>query len=245
MFTTDGVTVQFGAVRALDTVTVDCSEQVVGIVGANGAGKSTLLNVFSGYIRPTSGRVQFRGRDCTGCGPSVMWGLRVGRVAQHPQLSPALTVWENASIGARDRRARSRLSVLLDELEMTAWRGRDVNELPYSALKLLDLARAMATAPDVLLCDEPFSGLDQAERDRTQEVLSSVAGKGTMLIIVEHDVTRLASMVAQLIVLENGRKLGDGPPDEVLARDDVVASFIGGSRAPRNTVPAAPKEIAQ
>lgn len=242
MFATDELTVQYGAVRALDTVTVKCSAQVVGIAGANGAGKSTVLNVFSGYIRPTSGRVYFRGRECTGSGPGVMGRLRVGRVAQHPELSPALTVWENASIGARSQRARSQLSTLLEDLQMSTWRGRDVNELPYSALKLLDLARAMATEPDVLLCDEPFSGLDQAERDRTQEVLSSVAAGGTTLIIVEHDVARLASMVDQLIVLENGRKLGDGPPGDLLAREDIVASFIGGSLASKEIMP---KEIAQ
>jgi branched-chain amino acid transport system ATP-binding protein len=114
-------------------------------------------------------------------------------------------------------------------------------------MKLLDLARAMATEPDVLLCDEPFSGLDQAERDRTQEVLSSVAAGGTTLIIVEHDVARLASMVDQLIVLENGRKLGDGPPGDVLGREDIVASFIGGSLAAKEIMPKEimPKEVTQ
>jgi branched-chain amino acid transport system ATP-binding protein len=87
----------------------------------------------------------------------------------------------------------------------------------------------MAPEPDILLCDEPFSGLDAAERDRAQKVLMSVAGRGTTLVIVEHDVARLASMADQLIVLENGRKLGDGAPDDVLARNEVAASFIGGS----------------
>lgn len=231
MFATESLTVQYGAVRAVDEVTLDCSAQVVGIAGANGAGKSTVLNVFCGYIRPTSGRVSFRGRDCTGHGPGSMGRLRVARVAQHPEFSPALTVWENASMGVRGQQARARLSSLFDDLGMSQWSGRDVNELPYSALKLLDLTRAMATEPEVLLCDEPFSGLDQAERDRTQEVLTSLAARGTILIIVEHDVARLAAMAEQLIVLENGRKLGDGPPADVLGREDIVASFIGGSLA--------------
>jgi branched-chain amino acid transport system ATP-binding protein len=125
------------------------------------------------------------------------------------------------------------LIALMDELEMSRWRDRDVSELPYSAQKLLDLIRAMAPEPDILLCDEPFSGLDAAERDRAQQVLTSVAESGTTLVIVEHDVPRLASMVDQLIVLENGRKLGDGVPDDVLARDVVAASFIGVSLAPK------------
>jgi branched-chain amino acid transport system ATP-binding protein len=237
MFATDELTVQYGAVKALDAVTVDCAARVVGFAGANGAGKSTVLNVFCGYVRPTSGRVYFRGTECTGSGPATMARLRVGRVAQHPELSPALTVWENASIGLRDRRAAARLTALMDELEMSAWRDRDVNELPYSVQKLLDLARAMATEPDVLLCDEPFSGLDASERDRAQEVLTSVARGGTVLVIVEHDVARLASMVGQLVVLESGRKLGDGPPDDVLAREEVVASFIGGSLAAKEIMP--------
>lgn len=231
MFATESLTVQYGAVRAVDDVTLDCSAQVVGIAGANGAGKSTVLNVFCGYVRPTSGRVTFRGQDCTGHRPGSMERLRVARVAQHPEFSPALTVWENASMGVRGQQARTRLSTLLDDLGMSPWSRRDVNELPYSALKLLDLTRAMATEPEVLLCDEPFSGLDQAERDRTQEVLNSLAARGTILIIVEHDVARLAAMAEQLIVLENGRKLGDGSPADVLGREDIVASFIGGSLA--------------
>jgi len=236
MFRTDELTVEFGAVAALRAVTVDCAAHVVGIAGANGAGKSTLLNVFCGYVRPSSGRVYFRGKDCTGSGPADMARLRVGRVAQHPELSPALTVWENASIGLRNRRTTARLTALMDELEMSRWRDREVGELPYSIQKLLDLVRATATGPDMLLCDEPFSGLDAAERDKAQEVLTSVAGKGTALVIVEHDVTRLASMVDQLIVLENGRKLGDGAPGDVLARDEVAASFIGGSLAAKGVM---------
>jgi ABC-type branched-subunit amino acid transport system ATPase component len=231
MFRTDELSVQFGAIAALREVTVDCAAHVVGIAGANGAGKSTLLNVFCGYVRPSGGHVHFRGKDCTGSGPADMARLRVGRVAQHPKLSPALTVWENASIGLRNRQAAAGLTALMDELEMSHWRDRDVSELPYSIQKLLDLVRAMAPEPDILLCDEPFSGLDAAERDRAQKVLTSVAGRGTTLVIVEHDVPRLASMVDQLIVLENGRTLGDGAPDDVLARDEVAASFIGGSVA--------------
>ena len=229
MFATEALSVEFGAVRALQAVTIDCHAQVVGIAGANGAGKSTVLNVFCGYVKPTGGRIYFRGGECTGRGPADMARLRVGRVAQHPSFSSALTVWENASIGLRNRRGAGRLVTLMDDLEMSSWRDREVNELPYSIQKLLDLVRALAAEPDVLLCDEPFSGLDSAERDKAQNVLASVADRGTALVIVEHDVARLASMVDQLIVLENGRKLCDGTPGDVLSREDVVASFIGGS----------------
>jgi ABC-type branched-subunit amino acid transport system ATPase component len=231
LFATDNLSVQFGATKALQDVTMTCATNVVGIAGANGAGKSTLLNVFCGYLKPTRGRVRLRGADCTGRGPGDMARLKVGRVAQHPELSRALTVWENASMGARGRASSRRVTELFDSLQLTAWARRDVSELPYSVQKLLDLVRAMAPEPDVLLCDEPFSGLDSAERDRAQAVLSSVAKSGTMLVVVEHDVVRLASMVDQLLVLENGRVLADGPPDAVLERGDVVSSFIGGSLA--------------
>src|SRR3981081_189934 len=125
MFATDELTVQYGAVKALDAVTVDCATRVVGIAGANGAGKSTVLNVFCGYVRPTSGRVYFRGTECTGSGPATMARLRGDR-----------------RTSLRSRRAAARRAALLDELEMSAWRNRDVNELPYSVQKLLDLARA-------------------------------------------------------------------------------------------------------
>jgi branched-chain amino acid transport system ATP-binding protein len=231
MFAADGLSVEFGAVKALQEVTMQCSTGVVGIAGANGAGKSTVLNVFCGYISPTSGRISLRGKDCTGVAPLGMYRLKVGRVAQHPELSGALTPWENVSMGLPRPRAAKRLRGLIDDLGLAAWMKRDVTELPYSAQKLLDLVRAMAADPDVLLCDEPFSGLDVQERDRTQEVLSSVARSGKMLLIVEHDVIRLASMVDQLVILENGRKLADGVPKEVLERKEVIASFIGESSA--------------
>jgi branched-chain amino acid transport system ATP-binding protein len=235
----------YGGVRALDGVSLEVrTGEFVSIIGPNGAGKTTLVNVLTGLARPTSGRVTFKGADVAGIGPVRLGRLGVARSFQLVNIFPALTVEETITVAVVSRLGRgSRLwSTLAGDAELRA-RAREVaalfglddrldrpsRALPQGDKKLLDVASAFALHPEVILLDEPTSGVSTRDKHAVMEVLVSAAKRiGIKAIVqVEHDMDIVFGYSDRIVALHEGRVLADGPPDAVRGDARVVATVLG------------------
>lgn len=227
----DDVSVQFGPVEAVVHVTAELKAQIVGIVGPNGAGKSTLLDGVSGLAQMKGGHVRgsirYRGRELSRLSPEARAALGIGRTFQHPLLVPMLTVAEHLRIAVGPRSAGSSVDALIELLGLGGWVDREIGELPYGVRKLLDIGRALASGPQLLLCDEPLSGLDEHARESMIETLTGVAETGTAIVVVEHDFPRLVRLAEEVMVLDFGRLIGRGTPEEIAANEGVRSVFLG------------------
>jgi ABC-type branched-subunit amino acid transport system ATPase component/ABC-type branched-subunit amino acid transport system permease subunit len=248
------VTVRFGGVIALDGVDLSASRGgVVGIVGTNGAGKTTLFDVCSGFLRPDAGRISFEGRDVTDASASERAELGLGRSAQDARLFPSMTVTEclatamerhidvrepiacTLRVGATidsEREVAQRVEDLLDRMGLGSYRDMFVSELSTGTRRVLDLACALAHEPEVLLLDEPSTGLAQRETEVLGELLLRVRDEsGATLVVVEHDVPLIASIADELICLDLGRVIARGSPAKVLADPRVMTAYLGTDEA--------------
>jgi ABC-type branched-subunit amino acid transport system ATPase component len=245
-----GVTVRFGGLVAVRDVDVEVpTGTIVGLVGPNGAGKSTLFGVVSGLTRPTSGRVILEGEDVTGARPQVRATLGLARTFQHPEIFGGLTVRQHLTLAYRVRNAKSR--VWSDLLTMGALRPVAADEktrvdeligllglehiadspalgLPLGSSRLVEVGRALATNPTVLLLDEPSSGLDSTETEQFEQTLRRVARERSIsVLLVEHDVELVMRMCATIYVLDFGALIAHGTPEEVRANPAVRAAYLG------------------
>ncbi|HEX6501128.1 MAG TPA: ATP-binding cassette domain-containing protein [Micromonosporaceae bacterium] len=221
------VTVRFGGNTALDAVTLTADAPVTGIVGPNGAGKTTLLNVVAGFVRPQTGSVRLGTRELGDLAPHRRARAGVGRTFQHPVLVPMLTVAESLRLAARRGGDGMTVTDVVDLLGLGPWLDRDAHVLPYGVRKAVDIGRALVGGPRVLLCDEPLSGLDDAARDVTVQVLRTVARRGVRLVVIEHDLARIAALAQCLVVLDAGQVVTVGEPADVLADERVRAAYTG------------------
>lgn len=245
-----GVTVRFGGLVALDGVDLDVPAQaIVGLVGPNGAGKSTLFGVLSGLLRPTAGTVCMDGEDVTGSSPQARARRGLARTFQHPELFSSLTVREHVILGYRMRHAKSRIwtdlvtgrgfrrapkaeTERIDELVETLHLG-DIQHQPAAGLplglsRLVEVARALAVDPRVLLLDEPSSGLDVRETEELTATLRQVVSDhGVSLLLVEHDVPLVLGMCDQVHVLDFGIKIAAGTPLQIRNDPAVRAAYLG------------------
>lgn len=244
------VTVRFGGLVALDGIDLAVPPaSVVGLVGPNGAGKSTLFAVLSGLLRPSAGRVLMDGHEVTGASAQARARRGLARTFQHPELFPGLTVREHVVLAHRVRHARRRLwtdvvtgggfrrttagedqrvDEILASLHLTGHARLPVAGLPLGTSRLVEIARALATEPDVLLLDEPSSGLDTRETDELAATLSAiVAERGVALLLVEHDVDLVLGLSDVVHVLDFGVKISEGTPARVRADPAVRAAYLG------------------
>jgi len=245
-----GVTVRFGGLVALDSVDLDVPAQsIVGLVGPNGAGKSTLFGVLSGLLRPAAGSVLMDGEDVTGASPQLRARRGLARTFQHPELFTSLTVREHVILGYRVRHAKARIWTDLidgrgfrrapraevarvDELVDALSLG-DIQHLPAAGLplgmsRLVEVARALAVDPRVLLLDEPSSGLDVRETEELAATLRRVVSDhGVSLLLVEHDVPLVLGMCDQVHVLDFGIKIAAGTPAQIRSDPAVRAAYLG------------------
>ena len=239
----------YGTFCALDGVTLTIpAGQFVSIVGPNGAGKTTLVNVLTGLVAPTSGRVRFKGQDVAGVGPVRLARLGMARAFQLVHVFPELTVAETLAVAILNRRHRgARLfaslrgdRALWDEVASLAelfglgpGLGRPARTLAQGDKKLLDVASAFALAPEVILLDEPTSGVSTADKHAVMEVLVQAAARlGIKSIIqVEHDMDIVFGYSDRIVALHQGRVLADGTPDALQADADVMATVVGRARA--------------
>jgi branched-chain amino acid transport system ATP-binding protein len=229
---------QFGALAALDGVDFAVgSGEAVGIVGPNGAGKTTLLSVLAGTLPPTSGSVVFRGRDVTHAGPSRRSRLGIARAHQVPRPFGGMTVFENCFVGAttggglRGRRASDRCLEVLDLCGLGELGNRRADTLGLLGRKRLELARALATGPQVLLLDEIGAGLTDAEAEELVAMIKLVHAGGIAIVWIEHIVHVLVQVVQRLVCMDTGQVIADGEPQAVMRDARVVDAYLGGTVA--------------
>jgi branched-chain amino acid transport system ATP-binding protein len=231
----EGVSKAFAGVQAVRGVSLDIAEgAVVGVMGPNGSGKTTLFNLIAGVFRPDGGRIRLRGQDITGMPPHRLCARGVARTFQHVRPFPGLTAIDNVLVGLLHgrRRADGRdpEGAATRFLALVGLEGK--GHLPATRLSLiqrrrLELARALATGPDLLLLDEFMAGLTPAETADAMGIIRRVRGEGTTLMLVEHIVWALLDLSDRIVVLSAGEKIADGAPAAVAVDPAVVDAYLG------------------
>ena len=248
------VTRRFSGLTAIDDVSFDVSEgQVVGLIGPNGAGKTTMINVITGITPPTSGDVLLRGTSLVGHQPDAIARKGIGRTFQHIRLFNELSVVENVMVGldntmsygyvaaalglAHIRRAeeeaRTKALEILQRVDPTLRKRSELcaSSLPYADKRRLEIARALALNPALLLLDEPAAGMAPREMQSLAEDLKRLEGNGTALILIEHKMRLIEGVTQKVVVLDQGRKIFEGPFEAVQKDPDVVKAYLGGGYA--------------
>ena len=229
---------QFGALAALDGVDFQVGPgEAVGIVGPNGAGKTTLLNVLAGTVAPSAGSISFQGAAVTGTGASKRSRLGIARAHQIPRPFGGMTVFENCFVGAttggglRRRAAYDRCLEVLELCGLTDVGNRRAETLGLLGRKRLELARALATNPVVLLLDEIGAGLTDAEAEELVAMIKALHGSGIAIVWIEHIVHVLVQVIERLVCMDTGRVIADGEPAAVMRDARVVDAYLGGAAA--------------
>jgi ABC-type branched-subunit amino acid transport system ATPase component len=232
----DSVSVRFGGLQALAAVTIDVPEnEVTGLIGPNGAGKTTLFNVITGLQPPTGGSVVLDGKDITNAKPHQRARLGIGRTFQRLETFETLSVRDNVLVAAEMRRGWSRekfkpgdlTDELIERIGLTSVAGERVDRLPTGTQRLVEMARALATKPRVVLLDEPSAGLNEAETSEFSELLIELAATGLAILLVEHDMGLVMSSCHHIHVLDFGQIIAFGTPTEVQANPVVRAAYLG------------------
>ncbi len=226
----------FEGVQALRDVTLELGRgEIVGLIGPNGAGKSTLVNVLSGFDRPTTGTVELEGRDVTSWTPHRRGRHGLARTFQHSHAFRSLTVRENvevAALGVRagGREARRRADDLLARLGLAKQADCPAAALPHGDERRLGLARALATEPRFVLLDEPAAGLSERELDEFGAVIRAVRDEhGAGVLLIDHNMALIMAICGRVHVLDQGRMLAEGTPQEIRANLDVASAYLGES----------------
>ncbi len=246
--TVENATKRFGGLVAVDGVSFEVpTTGVTAVIGPNGAGKTTLFNLISGALEPTSGRVLFEGEDVTRLAPEKRAARGLVRTFQLVKLFADLTAVENVAVGAHlksrggllaallrtpatramERRVDEKARALLDRVGLGAVADRRADTLSYGRRRLLEVARALAAEPRLLLLDEPAAGLDAEESARLSSLIRAVAAEGTSVLLIEHDMQLVMNTADQVVVVDFGRKIAQGTPAEVKADPAVIAAYLG------------------
>ncbi len=200
----------------------------MGVIGANGAGKSVLFDVITGFTRPETGMVTFNGSDVTGLGASARARRSLRRTFQTAELFDDLTVWENISVGA-GAGAGNEVEQLLEEIGLTRWRNRLARDIPAGLRRRVDLARALSSNPKMLLLDEPGAGLSGPEADALASTLDTMCkAKGVSVLLVEHDMALIRQVCQFVYVLNFGKIIAEGTPEELMVSKVVQDAYLGG-----------------
>lgn len=236
----------FGGVAAVDNVSFDVKQgHVHAVIGPNGAGKTTLFNLISGVYEPSSGSVLLDGTEVQGLPPEELARLGICRTFQNLQICMNMTACENVMLGAHlhanpslwagllgwtraaDRRLEERAFELMDFVGVGSARNAHATQLSFGVLKRLEIARALAASPRILLLDEPAAGLNDSETHAVGELIRKIAAQGTTVLLVEHDMKMVMSISDHIVVLDQGKKLAEGNADEVRSNPAVVTAYLG------------------
>ncbi|WP_137933320.1 ABC transporter ATP-binding protein [Mesorhizobium comanense] len=231
----EAVQKRFGGLVVLNNIDIAIgANELIGLIGPNGAGKSTLFNVITALYTPTQGRIRFRGRDITGTAPHRICRLGIARTFQLVRTFLTMTAFENIMVGAvygsggRVRHATSAAQDALELVGLSAKRDIRTAHMTLSDRRLLEIARAVASSPALLLLDEPMAGLNPTEIQRMVDVIRRVrAEKGVSILWVEHKVDAIMKVCSRVIVLDHGEKIADGTPREIVANRKVIEAYLG------------------
>ena len=229
-----GITKRFGGLVALKDVSFDVRRgEVVGLMGPNGAGKTTLLNVIAGEYTPNSGRIRFKGQDITYCPPHQICRLGIARTYQIPQPFVTLSVRENLMVSAVFGRTPQRMTAGLEEdkifelVNLSEKRDTLAGNLPILSLKKLELSRALACHPELILLDEVAAGSTEVEIPQILATLQEIRRMGITMIIVEHVMRVLVRAVDRIVVIDKGMKIAEGEPQTVMNDSKVIDAYFG------------------
>ncbi|HEY5579540.1 MAG TPA: ABC transporter ATP-binding protein [Rhodoferax sp.] len=231
------ISVRFGGLTAVNNVTLAVGTQdVVGLVGPNGAGKTTLFNAISGLVRPTSGQITFDGADVMRAPMYKRARMGIGRTFQVPQPMHELTVRQNLAVAQRFGTGSVDQNKIDEILEFTSLAGKATRnaatELALTELKALEVAKALATNPKLLLLDEVFAGLETTGKRHFMSMLKSLHEKFSVgIIIIEHDIETISNLCQRVAVLNFGELIAEGTPEEVFRDPAVIKSYTGGGHA--------------
>lgn len=232
----------FGGLQALIDFNLSVYQgDIIGIIGPNGAGKTTFFNLATGFIRPDSGEILLRGKEITHLKPFQIVNLGMARTFQLVDLFKEMTVLENVMVPCFSRRARNEVNSkekklwevgleLLEEVGLADRYDQLAKNLAFGDLRLLDIARAMATAPDILLLDEPFSGLDVEDAETLSEAIQRMHQKGQTMVIIEHRLRDLLKLVKRVVAIVFGQKIAEGTPEDIMNNEKVIQAYLGERR---------------
>ncbi|NMG48308.1 ATP-binding cassette domain-containing protein [Azoarcus communis] len=245
------ISLRFGGVKALTDISFDIREhEIRSIIGPNGAGKSSMLNVINGVYHPQEGQILFRGEPRQKMEPHMAAAQGIARTFQNIALFKGMTVLDNIMTGRNlkmkcnlfhhalffgkaqreEIEHRKKVEEVIDFLEIQSIRKTPVGRLPYGLQKRVELARALAAEPTMLLLDEPMAGMNVEEKqDMCRFILDVNDQFGTTIVLIEHDMGVVMDISDRVVVLDYGKKIGDGPPDEVKNNPDVIAAYLGTS----------------
>jgi branched-chain amino acid transport system ATP-binding protein len=244
----DGVGMRFGGVTALKDIRYGVPPGIIqGVIGPNGAGKTTLFHCISGLLRPSSGRIAFEGGRLDGLAPHRIAGRGVSRTFQHVALFKSMTVLENVMLGrhprthsgffsaglrmpamrAEEKRIRQNAAEYLDFVGLGDCAGLQAGTLPLGKQKILEIARALATEPRLLLLDEPAGGLNMKETEELGELVQAIRGRSITVMLVEHDMNLIMDISDRILVLHYGEQLASGTPGEIKENPAVIEAYLG------------------
>jgi branched-chain amino acid transport system ATP-binding protein len=242
----------FGGVQALDRIELSVNGgEVLGLIGPNGAGKTTLLNLLTGIYSPSAGRIYFGDRDLTGRAPHEFAARGIARTFQNLQVFFNMSALENVMVGRyrrercslgaallrtaalkrAERACREEAAELMRFVGLSAWLDAGADAMPYGALKRLEIARALATQPRLLLLDEPAAGLNPAETQEIVALIGKLSDRGHTVMLVEHNMRLVMGVSDRVLVLDYGRKLAEGSGDEVRRDARVIEAYLGAADA--------------
>jgi branched-chain amino acid transport system ATP-binding protein len=248
MLTIEHLSKSFGGVHAVQDVSFAVREGAIhSVIGPNGAGKTTLFNLVSGIYAPTTGKIMLNGENVAGLSPDALARRGLSRTFQNLQVCMNMTAIDNVMVGSHlrlnqnlfasmlrlpavrraDEACRTEAARLMQFVGVGKYEGAAASQMPYGALKRLEIARALAASPKLLLLDEPAAGLNHTETGEIEELIRKVAQSGITVLLVEHDMKLVMNLSDHILVLDYGKTLAEGTAAEVRANPDVIAAYLG------------------
>ncbi len=233
LLTVTDLTKDFGGLRAVSRLSFDAEPgEILGLIGPNGAGKTTVFNLVTGFLRPSAGRILLEGRSVVGLRPHAITRQGIARTFQVVKPFPRLSVRENVTLAAFSheaarRRAEALAAQILERVGLHDKLGSLAADLTLGEQKRLEIARALATAPRLLLLDEPMGGLNPREVNAACALVEQIRADGVSVILVEHVMKAIMRISNRIVVIHHGEKIADGPPERVVNDPGVIAAYLG------------------